>query len=315
MKNRLFVVQGHTARFSCMLILLLAVFLVFPSAEAGSLFSLAATPAPSAVPMVTPAATQYAQGLFSMLTTATPTPKPTPSPEPTAAPTADPADTISASERFQGLSYTDLTEKEADRVYENRANGTWEYVYEHVTGDDYQQYGTYLGNQGCTAESVKSDVKSAVACKVFSEDKSFIFQAVYQSGAQRLTLIYSEQKEPEATPQPTAAVSTPAPSAAPTAQREQRVCSHCDHGICRRCDGAGAFKCSFCGGMGVCPVCQDKEKRLPNYGGVGPSTYTKCSSCEGSGRCKKCGGERLIDCPDCDGGVCPYCHGDYFLDP
>ena len=58
-----------------------------------------------------------------------------------------------------------------------------------------------------------------------------------------------------------------------------------------------------------------RERRLPNFRGVGPSTYIKCSACGGTNKCSRCGGERTKDCPDCEGGTCPYCHGDYFLEP
>ena len=303
MKKRSFVGRNHASRFSALLILFLAASVILPSAGADSLFTLAATPTPKAAPTSAPAPSGNAQDLFGLLATAAPA-----------------AGTISASERFRGLSYTDLTGKTADRVYENKEDGTWGYVYEQVPNADYRQYGAYLSDRGCTTESVKTDTENAVALMVRSREKTFCFRAVYQGTAQRLTLIFSDREEPETTPQPAAIVTAPAASASPevspTVQWEETICSHCDYGFCINCGGIGYFLCDSCGGMGVCPSCNGKGQiRIPGFNGVGTATYVTCSGCGGSGKCSRCGGTRKQDCPACDGGKCPYCHGDYFLDP
>ena len=112
---------------------------------------------------------------------------------------------------------------------------------------------------------------------------------------------FFEYVKPTPTPEP-----TPSPTPAPAG-----MCTHCDKGRCRECGGTGRQRCGICNGSGTCPTCGGKRRYYISGYGVGTGSYVDCQGCYGSGKCWRCNGSRTEDCMWCDGGVCPYCHGDY----
>ena len=286
-------------------ILFIIISLAIPSASAESLFSLLATSTP--VPAVTPgpAVTRepvvYTGGLFDQLATAAPIATPTSAPTPTAtsapAPTAAPKD----SALFLGLSYGDYAAKEADRVLENKNEGTLEFIYELVSANDFQGYGVFLESKECQAEKMNTDSETDVSYIVYNIDMEFGFLLVYQSDKQTLTLVYFPDDEAAADQ------STPTPTATP---KTGNVCPSCNKGRCTICNGKGYEECNLCLGLGICGVCFGSPRTyVPGYGIGG--TYVTCKGCNGSGRCTYCSGSGRRTCQWCDHGVCRKCHGDY----
>ena len=90
------------------------------------------------------------------------------------------------------------------------------------------------------------------------------------------------------------------------------ICQFCNHGRCRHCGGSGVKKCGICNGSGICVTCNGRKRGpyVPSYTG-GSGTYVDCQGCHGDGKCWRCHGSKTEKCGFCDGGVCPYCHGNY----
>lgn len=115
---------------------------------------------------------------------------------------------------------------------------------------------------------------------------------------------FFEYEKPTSTPEPTSSP-TPLPAG---------MCTHCNKGRCKECGGSGWQRCGICNGFRTCPTCGGKRRYyVASYSG-GSGTYVDCQGCYGSGKCWCCNGSGTEDCGWCEGGVCPYCHGNY-LDP
>ena len=291
-------------------ILLIAASLTVSAAGADSLFDLLATPTPSpaetpgTAPTLVPSASTG--NLFDLLATASPStaasaspaPSATPAAVPTAAPspTAAPAQTALPREMdlFGGFGYSSMSGRAADREVINEEAGTKEFIYEQVSGEDFQAYGVFLQQAGCEAQQLSTDQDTALACLVSHRETQLAFLLVYQSDVQTLTLVWAPDE----------------------AQHSVAVCSECNRGLCKECHGSGFFKCGDCGGLGRCPDCHGRRGiSSPGYGGVGTGSFEPCSGCNGTGRCTECEGKGRVECTECDHGVCRTCHGHYVLDP
>ena len=101
----------------------------------------------------------------------------------------------------------------------------------------------------------------------------------------------------------------PTPTPQPTIP--DGICQYCDQGKCRECNGTGQKRCGICGGSRICIACGGIPRRYVTSYGVGMGFYVECPSCHGDGKCWRCEGSGKEECQSCDGGLCPYCKGDY----
>lgn len=72
-------------------------------------------------------------------------------------------------------------------------------------------------------------------------------------------------------------------------------CPECENGECATCGFESVIACDC--EEATCDVCED--------------SLLVCKTCRGENPdCEICGGKNVLDCPDCDGGVCPTCGGE-----
>ena len=74
-------------------------------------------------------------------------------------------------------------------------------------------------------------------------------------------------------------------------------CPDCDAGECGTCVFESVIPCEHDEGVTSCEDCEN--------------TLLVCATCKGAdAECEVCGGAPVVDCPDCDGGVCGTCGGE-----
>ena len=242
-----------------------------------------------------------------MLTTATPRPTQIPHP----------------GETYLAPSYGKMAKQGADKATQN-ADGSVSVVYCHVTEEDFQRFGAYLGE---LEYSVAEQKMEGNKLSLWLKKAPIEFDLVYEMDSQTLTLIYpsgTDYERPPATPTPTPTpVPTPTsvPTTAPTKNPNaldpvDEDCPYCHGlGICSKCMGSG--DCNYCYGLGGESCYNCIGGRCIECGGTGQVyrsigldvKQVRCTACN-SGRCRKCGGTGQIKCSYCNGtGHCTLCRG------
>ena len=206
----------------------------------------------------------------------------------------------------RGISYGELTGKQADHVLTHKEDGVTEYVYERVTPYQVEIYCACLYNQGFRPTEVKTDLPGVFVYR-FADKAQFSFLMAYDRDQELLSLIFSGIDA--AGVNPAGAKDTADPAAVNPSGIVPQITTptpdpHTGHddGKCSICHGKGYEKCELCGGTGICGVCGGLGDFYGTGYGVGSGSYVECAGCHGSRQCEYCSGTGKQECMFCNGG-------------
>ena len=114
-----------------------------------------------------------------------PVPVPTPAPNPA----------FTTADITRGFSYSAVTGKQADYVYEYKEDGIIDYCYEQVDEKAFESYGIFLKQQGFAADSLGTDTEGWNMYEVYNDSLYFDFFVAYDRNRQLLLLEFCTEND------------------------------------------------------------------------------------------------------------------------
>ena len=113
--------------------------------------------------------------------------------DPAPAPAPNPAATTTDITR--GFSYSAVTGKQTDYVYEYKEDSIIDFCYAQVNEKDFEAYGIFLKQQGFAADSLGTDTESWNMYEVYNDSLYFDFFVAYDRNRQLLLLEFCTEND------------------------------------------------------------------------------------------------------------------------